>query len=115
MSEFAPHLGQLALGELSGLQAMRPVIEPQELSNVLERKPEPLSGFDEPQPLDLRFAVSADAAGGPIGRGQQAPALIEADGLYIHPGCPGDAADGRIQPVVFHTLDSVLGYGPTIA
>jgi hypothetical protein len=83
--------------------AMRAVVQLQQACHFVEAEAQALCGLHELHAGDVLGLIAPDAAIGPVGLGQQGPALVEANRLHVDPGRLGDGPDGQAVLFSFHS------------
>ena len=71
----------------------RRILEAQQQANLVERHVQAAAVADEAQPVRMRGPIDAVVAVGARGFGQQALALVIADGLHLGAGMVGEFSD----------------------
>src|SRR5215471_9410431 len=114
VGESLAHVTEPDLGKPSCLAAMRPVLQLQELGDLVKTEAEVLRRPDEVQAGQFGVAIASNAAWRPVRFGQQVLTLIEADRLDVHPRSCSEHTDRDALARRVHGVDSVLGYGSNV-
>lgn len=112
--QLRPHVAELVLGQSAGLRAMRAIVQAKQIRDFAQAEAQPLRRPHEAQPLDIGLPIAANTPEWFLRCSQQAPALIEPDGLDVDACRAGEGPDGQYLSIAAHALDPVLRYGPKL-